>query len=127
MPGEEPSQEAERVQRLDRDEVPDGGHEEGRQVRAAGEEGHEPLGNERMADGLLEGERGLLAKIQGYETLSNGLKRALVSSENTAELMGMMVNDTGLRNKLGNNACKWAKDYTWSHISREFDKILIAS
>lgn len=72
------------------------------------------------------GERGLLAKIQGYETLSNGLKRALVSSENTAELMSMMVNDKELRKSLGNNACKWVKDYTWSHISKEFDKILVA-
>lgn len=50
----------------------------------------------------------------------------LVSSENTAELMSMMVNDKELRKSLGNNACKWVKDYTWSYISKEFDKILVA-
>lgn len=71
------------------------------------------------------GERGLLAKIQGFETLPNGLKRALVSSENTAELMNIMMDDKELRKTLGNNACKWAKDYTWSHISKEFDKLLV--
>lgn len=71
------------------------------------------------------GERGLLAKIQGFDLLKNGMKLALVNSKSVSELMYIMMDDKDLRNSLGNNAQEWAKDYTWSHISKEFEKVLV--
>lgn len=73
------------------------------------------------------GERGLLAKIQGFDELKNGMKFALVNSKNVSELMNTMIDDKSLGTLLGNNACKWAKEYTWSHVSREFEKVIVAS
>lgn len=89
--------------------------------------GNDLISNELIIDGRVENSRGLLAKIQGFDELKNGMKFALVNSKSVSELMNVMIDDKGLRNSLGNNACKWAKDYTWEHVSMEFDKIIVAS
>lgn len=73
------------------------------------------------------GERGLFGKIQGYETLKNGMKLGLVDSKAVANIMNTIVDDKDLRKKLAGNASEWSKSYTWDNVCNEFNKILNAS
>jgi glycosyltransferase involved in cell wall biosynthesis len=73
---------------------------------------------------LVGEDRGLLADISGYETLDNGLKRALVSSKSMGDLMGMMISDGSLIEKMGNNAYDWSRAYTWSNICNGFNDVI---
>lgn len=75
----------------------------------------------------IVGERGLFGKMQGYEELNNKMKLGLVSSYSIAKSMNMLIDDKNLAKKLGDNGMEWAKDYTWEHVSMEFDKIVVAS
>jgi len=72
-----------------------------------------------------EGEgRGMLADIEGYEELENGLKRALVSPKSMGRLMGEMVDGKGLVEEMSKNAYNWSRAYTWSNICSEFDSVI---
>jgi glycosyltransferase involved in cell wall biosynthesis len=68
--------------------------------------------------------RGLLADIEGYEKLDNGLKRALVSPKSMGNLMSTMADNRRLIEKMGNNAYDWSKAYTWDCICKEFDSVI---
>jgi len=76
-------------------------------------------------DENIENNRGLLSDIQGYEKLSNGMKRALVSPKSTAENVIMLHEDKKLMKKLSNNAYEWSKQYTWDNISEKFNDLLL--
>lgn len=80
---------------------------------------------EMIKDETMENDRGLLADIQGYEFLNNGMRRALVSSKSIANLMSIMVEDKSLRNKLSNNAYNWSQHYTWDNICNKFNNLII--
>lgn len=68
--------------------------------------------------------RGLLAKCITDYTLPDLSKRKLVDQEHLAMMMKKIYNNKELREKLGNNAEKWAKRYTWSNICLEWDSSL---
>lgn len=68
--------------------------------------------------------RGMLADIEGYETLENGLKRALVSPKSMGELMAEMVDGKKLVEMMGNNAYNWSRAYTWNNICKDFDSVI---
>lgn len=68
--------------------------------------------------------RGLLSKIQGYETLKNGMRRGLVSAKSTADNVMMLHENDKLRNEMSNNACNWSLGYTWDNICVKFDKLI---
>lgn len=71
-----------------------------------------------------EGERGLLARLDGYEILSNGVRRGVVSVKNMADCMELLYNDKGLRSSLGDRGSEWAKQYIWDNICNKFDEVL---
>lgn len=84
----------------------------------------ELVGKSNGSGSNFEKERGLLADVQGYEILNNGMRRALVSSKSFAECMRIMCDDKNLRNKLGDNAYNFSQQYTWNNISKDFDVIV---
>lgn len=69
--------------------------------------------------------RGLLADIQGYELLPNGIRRALVASKSFSELMGIISDDKNLMTNMGNNAHKWSQQYTWKILSEQWESLLM--
>ncbi len=69
-------------------------------------------------------DRGLLADIQGYEILSNKMKRALVSSKSVANLMSTIENDKSLQHRYGDNAYNWIQQYKWENVCKQFDTLL---
>lgn len=68
--------------------------------------------------------RGLLASIGEWQMIENESERALVNEENLALMMKKLYTNEKLREKLGNNAKEWAKNYTWEKICGEWDKLL---
>jgi len=72
--------------------------------------------------GYDDNKRGLLAKCIKQFT-SAGEARALVDIQSLAEKMEIMYADDGLRQTLGQNAQKWASQYTWSRCAAQFDKV----
>lgn len=67
--------------------------------------------------------RGLLVKCTKQLTISGEL-RALVDPQSLAEKMEILFADDGLRKTLGQNAQKWASQYTWDRCAAEFDNLL---
>lgn len=80
----------------------------------------ELIGNEESK----EEQRGLLADIRGYDTLSNGVKRCVVDIKKTADCMERLHYNKNERKNMGDNAFEWVKGYTWDNISKEFDGVL---
>lgn len=72
----------------------------------------------------LVGDRGLLAKLGGYETLTNGARRGIVSTKDLKDCMERLYNDKDERKKFGDRAGEWVKQYTWDNIVKNFDDVL---
>ncbi len=68
--------------------------------------------------------RGLFAELSGYETLSNKVRRCIVSTKSMAECMERLYSDKDERKKLGDRGSEWVKQYTWDNIVKEFDSVL---
>lgn len=68
--------------------------------------------------------RGLLSKLGGYETLSNGIRRGVVSVGDMSNCMERLYNDKGGREKMGDIGSSWVKSWTWDTMVKGFDNIL---
>lgn len=68
--------------------------------------------------------RGLLADLSGYETLSNGIRRGIVSTKSMSDCMKILYDDVSKRKKLGNMGAEWAIQYTWKNVVGDFDNVL---
>lgn len=82
---------------------------------------------ELIGDGEKDGgekSRGLLSLIESNVMLQDGSYRSLVDQEHLSTLMKKIYVQKELREKLGNNAEKWAKQYTWNKICAGWDKSL---
>jgi glycosyltransferase involved in cell wall biosynthesis len=69
-------------------------------------------------------ERGLMAK--GTKQLASGASgelRFVVDTKDMAEKMNILYEDKKLREKMGQNAQEWVKEYTWEKIAVKFDKM----
>jgi len=76
---------------------------------------------------LIKGDkvpRGLLAEIVTKQRNMNGMTRALVDTESLADMMLIYYHDRKLLKKHGRSAIKFAKDFTYDKIVKEFDKII---
>lgn len=81
---------------------------------------------ELIGDGMkdLDKGRGFLALIGSNFMLQDGSYRSLVNENHFAMLMKKIYTDKELITKLGSNAEKWAKQYTWDNVCLTWDKAL---
>lgn len=70
------------------------------------------------------GPRGLLAKISTDYMLSDLSKRSLVDIKDLTFNMKEIFNNKKLREKYGENAIKFASNYTWEKICEQWDSLL---
>lgn len=81
---------------------------------------------ELIGDGEKDPEksRGLLALIESNVMLQDGSYRSLVDQEHLAMMMKKIYIQKELREKLGDNAEKWAKQWSWDRICSGWNKSL---
>ena len=76
---------------------------------------------------LGEDERGLLASVSTSCMDADGITRSLVDTGDMAEKMDILCSDADLRVRLGMAGEKWAKQYTWDNIVKQWDTLLYES
>ncbi len=72
--------------------------------------------------GYDDEKRGLLAKATGQLTPAGEI-RGLVDPLDFAQKMQQLYDDKTLRKKISENASRWAAQYTWDVIAKQFDKV----
>lgn len=68
--------------------------------------------------------RGLLASIIDWQMLQDGSQRALVNEMDLANQMKTIYQSEELRKTFSKNAIKFAQDYTWEKIVKQWDRLL---
>lgn len=68
--------------------------------------------------------RGLLAKIDTWDMEPIGRFHPLVSQEDLSIKMKRLYTEKKLREKLGDNAIQWVKQWSWDNIVDDWDKLL---
>jgi glycosyltransferase involved in cell wall biosynthesis len=68
--------------------------------------------------------RGLLVDIESLQMIQDSTMRALVNENDLALKMRILYTDNKLREKLGNNAVEWSKNFKWEDICKEWDSLL---
>ena len=68
--------------------------------------------------------RGWLVNIESSQMIQDGTMRVLVSESDLALKMKILYTDNKLRERLGNNAIEWSKNYTWDKICLQWNDLL---
>lgn len=71
-----------------------------------------------------DNERGLLASVDKIITAPNGTSWCEVNPESLADKMDALFISPWLRNKSGEAAAEWAKQYTWNKVVEQWDGLL---
>ena len=71
-----------------------------------------------------ENSRGLLAHIGEWQMIENGSERALVNELHLSIMMKKMYQNEDLRKTFSKNSIKFAQNYTWEKIIKEWDQLI---
>jgi len=68
--------------------------------------------------------RGLLASIIDWQMIPDGCYRSLVDEQDLSQCMRIMYQDEKLRKQCSKNAIEWTKQFNWTSICQQWDKLL---